>query len=532
MSNIQVSHIGRYAVLVDAVWVVDRLLPADSIIHIKRYDWWAAPLLANPFYQQYIFKNISSAQGFSILFNFLFQPNQNYSVDSRQCDWMIQYRTVWDRATAPLSQFEQCAVNHGMSSEDTAFLVTDSGSATPTYAHIEKLKTGCRTGLECDRDMINTMHSMSKCKHAVLTDTSTFGACIAGLGQIQDTYYVKADGGCHKKDTVDPIDAGVLDTQQKQVTNSLLHVDASAKVKGAFVFIMIHPSDQSVKNMQRALLLLHQHFNKDHHYPIVIFVDDARPWQYIQSLISARVHLVAVSDADWQVSNSIGYPETFKLKSVPSHAGFNLNYRLMSRFAAGAMLAHELIARFEYVIKIDSDTFAKADWDGDPFAKMAAKKAKFGFWISYSDIDDVTEKLWETFVHYVVQNKLKLKQPGLLLSDQGKYRNTNMYGCFIGAQTSIFRSVEYQQLFHHFDEAGGFLKYRWDEQKIYAMFIALYMDPAEVEFFDYVRIEHQEWAQNANRMDIQSPPTTVLESIFATTDTQPLGQEERRVVET
>jgi alpha 1,2-mannosyltransferase len=501
-------------VLYVCFYMVDSLClwSADSIIHIKRYDWWAAPLFANPFYQ-YIFQNISSAQGFPILFKFLFQPKHASSDETGQCDWMIQYRTVWERVTAPLNQFEQCAVAHGMSVDDKAFLVTDSGSAIPTHTNIEKLKKGCRTGLECDRDMINTMHSMSKCKHAVLTHTSTFGACIAGLGQIQDTYYVKPDGSCHKKDTVDPMDAGVLDTQQKEVTNSLLG-DTSAKVKGAFVFIMIHPSDESVRNMQRALLLLHQHFNKDHHYPIVLFVDDPSPWQYIQALTSARVHLVPVSDAEWQVPNSTDYPETFKLQSVPAHAGFNLNYRLMSRFAAGAMLAHELIARFEYVIKIDSDTFARADWEGDPFVNMATKKAKFGFWISYSDMDDVTVKLWETFVQYVVQNKLKLKQPGLLLSDQGKYRNTNMYGCFIGAKTSLFRSVEYQQLFHHFDDAGGILKYRWDEQKIYAMFIALYMEPTEVEFFDYVHIEHQGWAQNANRMDVQSPNAAVLQSIF------------------
>ena len=86
---------------------------------------------------------------------------------------------------------------------------------------------------------------------------------------------------------------------------------------------------------------------------------------------------------------------------------------------------------------------------------------------------------------------MQLKIPSLLLDQHGRYRNTNFYGCFIGIRVSTFSSERYREIFKYLDAKNGFMKYRWDEQKVLAFFVALYLSPEKIEFFDYVRVTHQ-----------------------------------------
>ena len=337
----------------------------------------------------------------------------------------------------------------------------------------------------------------------MLTATSTFGTCIAGLGEIGESYYVKPDGSFHRRATVDPIDAGTLDHQKPQITSVLQLPPSFAKPRLAFVYLMMRLSDKDI--LLRSIESLHRHFNEQHHYSIVIFVQNPEEWRFIHFITSVRVHVVRVDPVQWAVpSNVTDYPDIFRLRSLPSHSGFNVQYRQMSRYAAGFLFGHLFLARFEYVVKMDADVFAYAAWADDPLMRMHTRNARIGFWISYADIDDVVDGLWACFARYVVTNKLKLRQPGLLLDAEGRYRNTNLYGCFMGARTAEFRSAEYMQLFRHFDATGGFFRHRWDEQKLFAFYVAVFMEADEVEYFSYISIEHQEWARNAQRLKVET----------------------------
>ena len=484
----------------------------QSVIFLERFDYWAPPLMLNPLYSETVFMGDTSERVFAVLFKFLFSPKSPV-VGPVTCDWLIQRRAIWERKTAPLESFVACGKQHGLAAgEHGVVLVSDSTAPSNTAITLVE-STGCRTGLECDLQAVRQMHAYSACKHAVLTATSTFGTCIAGLGEIKDTYIVKEDGSCHAR--VNPVmEAGVLDHQPHQISN-VINAPSTPDPRLAFVMMMISPSDKAVRDFQVALQALHEHFNRHHHYPLVLFVDDPLKWQYLQFVVSIRVHVVAVNASDWAIpAGAEPYPEVFRLKSVPEHKGFNLDYRRMSRYASGFLFSHPALERFEYVLKLDSDTFAYAPWQKDPLFEMHAKKAKMGFWISYEDMGDVTEGLWEAFVDYVRKHKLTLKQPGLVMDAAGRFRRTNLYGCFLGARTEWFRSREYQTLFEHFDQTGGFFRYRWDEQKLFAFYVALYAEPQEVEYFSYVQVEHQQWARTASRLEIANVPESVLRTVF------------------
>lgn len=486
---------------------MDQAYP-QSVLFIQRFDWWGPLLLANPIYQS-LFAGTTRSEAFAVLFRFLFplKPDDVLAVELQpSCDWFIQIRRKWERKTATLNQFVQCAQNHGLSSANRAYLLSDT-SESPQDSGLVSFDEGayCRDGSpDCDRRTLRTMYTLARCTEgAVLTATSTFGACIAGLGRIPLVARVTGTGGCQTLFTSDPaLDVGVLESQQPELIQVI--ENEQRYVSAAFVYLMYQVSRSAVAELRRSLAQLHAHFNRHHHYPIVLFVDNVLEWEWFQAETSVRVHLVEINAADWAIPAETvkegGYPEMFRLRSSPNHRGFPLSYRQMSRYAAGYLLNHPFLERFEYVIKIDGDTHTTGEWSKDPFAVALDKGKKFGFWVSYSDTSDVTDQLFETFTQYLQDYQLVLKQPGLIIDDQGNYRRTTFYGCFLLAETALFRRPEYLHLFQYFDRRHGWFRHRWDEQKIYAFYAALYLDASEVEFMDYVSIEHQKWATIPQRM--------------------------------
>lgn len=486
---------------------MDQAYP-QSVLFIQRFDWWGPLLLANPVYR-HLFGDTTRQEAFSVLFRFLFPLKpEDVSVIQRQprCDWVIQTRRKWERKSATLSQFVQCARDHGLSSVSRAYLLSDTAES-PDDSGLISFDGGayCRDGSpDCDRRTLRTMYTLARCTEgAVLTATSTFGACIAGLGRIPLVARVTESGKCQKLATSDPaLDVGVLESQQPE----LVHVMATKQrhVSAAFVYLMYQVPQTAVTELLRSLTQLHAHFNCRHHYPIVLFVDHVLEWEWLQVETSARVHLVGINASDWAIPAETvkagGYPELFRLRSSPNHQGFTLSYRQMSRYAAGYLLNHPYLEQFDYVLKVDGDTHTTGEWRDDPFVAAAEKGKRFGFWISYADTSDVTDQLFETFTRYLLDHRLTMRQPSLIIDENGNYRRTTFYGCFLLAETALFRRPEYLHLFQYFDQRHGWFLHRWDEQKIYAFYVALYLDASEVEFMDYVSIEHQEWATAPQRM--------------------------------
>ena len=255
----------RYADL-DAVY-------RAPIITIARNDWWAAPLMQNDLYREYVFENRSSAEVFAELFKFLFRPKE--TVSTIPCDWMIQYRTQWERPTAPIESFYQC-----MGENETAELVTDYN------------RSGCRDSLSCHLQTINTMYTMAtSCKRAVLTQMSTFGACIAGLGLMTETYSVAPDGTCHRRPFIDPIDAGTLPGTRTVVTD-VVRDNRAGDDNGKQVYVYILPSnatDTHIRSMQRTIVA-HSTL------PVVCFVPgNPERWRFLRFISTGRVIVVGGS---------------------------------------------------------------------------------------------------------------------------------------------------------------------------------------------------------------------------------------------
>ena len=250
---------------------LDAVYP-QAVVFISRYDWWAHALSSNPLY-----KIKPSDEMFSELFHFLFRPKGTHKPVT-DCDWLIHHRLKWERKTANISAFEACGQTHGM-------------RTLPVV-----LQDGCRDSLSCDTEAVRQMYTYARCKHAVLTATSTFGACITGLGRISDTYVVNKDGGCTKKIAVDPIDAGALSNDNPRKRSNIVHMQHKA-----LGVALTRPTDADIQNMLRCL---HNYTTK---LPLVLLTDQpAAMWSFLPFVAERRVlfNSEGYAEIQWVFNNS------------------------------------------------------------------------------------------------------------------------------------------------------------------------------------------------------------------------------------
>lgn len=406
---------------------VDKEYP-QSVVRVARYDWWAPPLFLNPMYQPSVFRGNGSEAWFSELFRYLFRPRE--PPERRRCTWLLQYRAVWERATAPFEKFLDCAEAHGMAPGDASAWVTTDDRARASSERARGLQyaaQGCRRGAECDLRAIQAAYALSECGGAVLTATSTFGACIAGLGRIRDLYKVGESGQCARQARSDPVDAGVLPGQEAQVSAAEAHQRKTGEhLRGAFAFLLLgRQTDEAIGQLIRTLSLLGRHFNDARRYSAVVFTTEGRA----------------------------------SLEFLQQHASF----RVLLAEASGDPFLSEHLARFDYVVALGQDAVPDGAWERDPFAEMSARGSKAGYYAEREGADNATAALRK----YARARGLR---PRRLFHE-----------CLVGFSPAALRTREYRELSEHLG-AG---------QQALAAYAALYLEDAEVEHFGYLSVQHR-----------------------------------------
>ena len=206
-----------------------------QVLRMEGGDWWAPLVIKNQ--ANTMFKGLTLTDGFPLLFKAMFTLHPP-KVEPEECSWIIQYRTIWPppRHTAPIESFLSCARDHGLTPTDyhTTWIVADDpislmAHATPEATRILSAmnppRPSCR-GPCGDREALETMYRLSRCRNAVLTLGSSFGSCISSLAGASRQFRVSEHGECLAFPHTDgPIDAssysrkGTLKTYLTQRTD-------------------------------------------------------------------------------------------------------------------------------------------------------------------------------------------------------------------------------------------------------------------------------------------------------------------------
>jgi hypothetical protein len=189
-----------------------------QVLRMEGGDWWAPLLIKNR--ANTMFKGLKLTDGFPLLFKAMFTLHPPTIIPEEQCSWMIQYRTIWPppHYTAPIESFLSCARDHGLTPADysTTWIVADDPAALVAHATPETatiLSAMNLPGPSCrgpcgDRQALETMYRLSRCRNAVLTLGSSYGSCISSLAGASRQFRVSGYGECLVFPPTDgPIDA-------------------------------------------------------------------------------------------------------------------------------------------------------------------------------------------------------------------------------------------------------------------------------------------------------------------------------------
>lgn len=190
-------------------------------LHIRpHWNYWGATLIRNvrPYSKIPMEANLDTS--FAVLARIMFQPkykmspsylSRNFTLDKPlQCEWLLQHRSRWGfgRGTPSNQQLLQCAEIHGLKTANynkTYFVSDQDHALLPSEDMKPSPVQYCRRKPHCDVDTVHMLYLLGiHCKKAVLTQMSTFGDCMAGLGPIPKQWKTNSKGTCKRKYELHP----------------------------------------------------------------------------------------------------------------------------------------------------------------------------------------------------------------------------------------------------------------------------------------------------------------------------------------
>ena len=293
---------------------------------------------------------------------------------------------------------------------------------------------------------------------------------------------------------------------------------------GAIVYLCC-ADEGEIADLHRSLRLLFLHFNGRARYPVVIFHDllDERQTEALQAEAraataeataappsgaaassSSSTADAATVAADVNATTAASHQPPLQFEwldesvfDFPSHMtdaqraaaprrvrGYGLGYRHMCRFFSGPVFEHAALAPYEYVWRLDSDSFLLAPPLRDPFAEMAAAGASYGWLHAYRDEDAFVTGLWETTRRFLRDEGGGIDEAAVHAWVPGGHTWPETPMCFATncflARRSWFTSPAYRRYFDALDRAGGFYAYRWGDACVHMLAVAALLPRSSV----------------------------------------------------
>ena len=275
------------------------------------------------------------------------------------------------------------------------------------------------------------------------------------------------------------------------------------------VIVYLCCSDQAeVADLRRSLRYLYEFFNAHPRYSVVIFHDllseeqegalRAQAALGIARAIRSELTSELTSEITPEISFERLSDDVFAFPATMSAAeraalphtirGFGFGYRHMCRFFSGPLFSHRALASYEFVWRLDTDSFLLGPPTSDPFVQMVRANASYGWLHAYRDEAVFVRGLWETTRAFLAREGLDEQRVREWLpasSSEGlsdawdDARMCFATNCFL-ARRDWFTSAQYQRYFGALDAAGGFYTDRWGDACVHMLAVAAMLPRAAV----------------------------------------------------
>lgn len=243
------------------------------------------------------------------------------------------------------------------------------------------------------------------------------------------------------------------------------------------IIYLVRSSEQDVINFNRSLSLLEENvFPNTKNFDIIIFCEPC--FEQFKSKVNTKFELkyqtieFKVPDYSKKILEQI--PEFFPHPTHGNgpiewgHPGFSMGYRHMCRFFSGQMYELDILKKYDYYLRLDTDSYISTIIPYDLFEVAKQNEIYYGYIKIENDNPKVIEGLWET-VNNFMPNTLP---EGLMF-----YTNFEL------GKVSWFLTSEYMRMYNYLDKTGGFYTKRWGDAPIKFLGINLLMDQKNIKQF-------------------------------------------------
>jgi hypothetical protein len=158
------------------------------------------------------------------------------------------------------------------------------------------------------------------------------------------------------------------------------------------------------------------------------------------------------------------------------HRGFPLGYRIMCRFWFGVVWQLPSMQKYDYYMRLDTDSSIRVPVLVDPFRYFFVDRAcEYGYHNKYPDNPDVTDGLWPNFLQWARSTNLKETHvdnvKARVLDANGAYTSAVYDNNFEMGSFRLKRHPLYRSYFHHVDEKEpfGILRSRWGDAPLHTI---------------------------------------------------------------
>ena len=311
-------------------------------------------------------------------------------------------------------------------------------------------------------------------------------------------------------------DGRPVEAMEASTSYGATHAAASSSTvppSGVIVYLCCADAAETL-DLSRSIRYLFEHFNGRARYPVVVFHDmltaaEERALHRAASAGSAAAlgrqgsEAEAYSLAFVLLSESeFGFPDTLSATdraSLPrSIRGFGMGYRHMCRFFSGPLFAHRALSQYDYVWRLDTDSFLLGT-PVDPFIQLDTANASYAWIHAFRDEPVFVTGLWDTTARFLLQEGINVSAVNAWLPVGEAATSTALWPqhrmCFATnffvARRAFFLSAAYQRYLSALDAVGGFYKYRWGDACVHMLAVAALLPRSQVLQLRDVAYWHQ-----------------------------------------
>lgn len=165
----------------------------------------------------------------------------------------------------------------------------------------------------------------------------------------------------------------------------------------------------------------------------------------------------------------------------------------MTGFFSGPLFESSALMPYEYVWRLDSDSFLLAPPAADPLAQLAAANGTYGWVHAFQDEQLFVSGLWNLTARFLSSRGIDEGAVHEWVPQGRRWPESPMCfatNCFV-ARRRWFTSPPYSDYFRALDEAGGFYLHRWGDACVHMLAVAAMLPRSEVVHLHSLAYWHQ-----------------------------------------